>query len=181
MNYQTIAEIYEANARIREKLKAVIAGLSEEQAELRLNETDWTIREIVEHLSIVENGMAKIAAKLLHKAAEENIPNDSSAHISGEFLTKASSIANRREVKTQAPDRVTPSGTLTISESLAKMEENAQILEQIRDGLEKIDTRKHKFPHPFLGDLNATEWLALLGGHEFRHIDQIEEILSSQK
>ena len=36
----------------------------------------------------------------------------------------------------------------------------------------------HKFPHPFFGELSATEWLVLLGGHEARHTAQIERILS---
>lgn len=178
MNYQTTGEIYEANAKIREKLKATIANLSEEQIESRLNENGWTIREIVEHISIVEGGMATICSRLLQKSAEENIANDGKANISAEFLEKAKLIANRRERKAQAPERVLPTGTPSIAESLAKMDENAVILEKIRAGLENTNTQKHKFPHPFFGDLSATEWLALIGGHEFRHIDQIEEILS---
>ena len=180
MNYQTIGEIYEANAKIREKLKATIANLSEEQINSRLNENGWTIREIVEHISIVEGGMATICSRLLQKSAEENLANDGKANISAEFLEKATLIANRRERKAQAPERVIPTGTLSIAESLAKMDENAKIFEQIRTGLETTDTQKPKFPHPFFGDLSATEWLALVGGHEFRHIDQIEEILSVQ-
>ncbi len=181
MNYQTIAEIYEGNAKIREKLKTTIADLSDEQLNFRADENVWTIGEIVEHLSIVENGMATISSRLLQKSTEENLSNDGKAHISHEFLAKANSIADRRTRKAQAPERVMPTGKLSITESLAKMDENAEILKQIRTGLETVNTQKHKFPHPFFGDLSATEWLALIGGHEFRHIDQIEEILSNQK
>jgi hypothetical protein len=181
MNYQTIGEIYEANAKIREKLKATIANLSEAQLESRLDENGWTIREIIEHISIVENGMAKICAKLLRESVEENLSNDGKANISPEFLERAKLITDRRNRKVQAPERVMPSGGLSVAESLAKMDENAGILQQIRAGLELTDTQKHKFPHPFFGDLSATEWLVLVGGHEYRHIDQIEEILSAQK
>jgi hypothetical protein len=177
MNYQTIAEIYEANAKVREKLKATIADLTDEQLNFRANETTWTIQEIVEHISIVERGMATICSRLLQKAAAENISNDGQANISHEFLTKANSIADRRTRKAQAPDMVQPTGNSSVAESLARMDENAKILQEIRHGLETVHTPKHKFPHPFFGDLSATEWLALIGGHEFRHIDQIEEIL----
>ncbi|MEK7724426.1 MAG: DinB family protein [Acidobacteriota bacterium] len=179
MNYQTIGEIYEANAKIRQKLKAKIENLSEEQTNLRLNDSGWTIGEIIEHIAIVEFGMATICSRLLQKSVEENIPNDGTANISAEFLEKAALIANRRERKAQAPERVLPSGNLSIADSLAKMEETSKILEQIRTGLETVNTQKYKFPHPFFGDMSATEWLALVGGHEFRHIDQIEEILSA--
>lgn len=181
MNYQTIGEIYEANAKIRVKLKAVIANLTDEQIESRLDENGWTIREIVEHISIVEGGMATICSRLLQKSVEENITNDGKANISAEFTDKSKEIANRRQRKLQAPERVLPSGNLSIAESLAKMEQNAEIFAKIRAGLESADTQKHKFPHPYLGDLSATEWLSLAGGHEYRHIDQIEEILSAQK
>lgn len=181
MNYQTIGEIYEANAKIREKLKAVIANLSDDELDSRLDENGWTIREIVEHLSIVENGMTKICTRLLRQSAEENLPNDGKTAISAEFLEKSKHIANRREKKLPAPERVLPGENLSIAESLAKMDENAELLQQIRLGLENTDTNKHKFPHPFFGDLNASEWLALIGGHELRHIDQIKEILSAQK
>lgn len=179
MNYQTIGEICEANAKIRRKLKAVIENLSEEQINSRLNESGWTIGEIVEHIAIVESGMAKICSRLLQKAGEENIPNDGSANISAEFIEKAALIANRRERKAQAPEIVLPSGSLSIADSLAKMEETSKLLEQVRTGLETVNTQKYRFPHPFFGDLSATEWFALIGGHEFRHIDQIEEILSA--
>lgn len=181
MNYQTIGEIYEANAKIRAKLKSVIENLTDEQTNLRLDENGWTIREIVEHITIVENGMATICSRLLQKSAEENLANDGKANISAEFLEKAKLIANRRERKAQAPERVLPSGTLSVAESLAKMEETSKLLQQVKEELEAIDTQKHKFPHPFFGDLSATEWFALVGGHEFRHIDQIEEILSAPK
>lgn len=179
MNYQTIGEIYQANAKIRQKLNAVIENLSEEQINSRLNESGWTIGEIVEHIAIVESGMAKICSRLLQKASEENIPNDGSANISAEFIEKAALIANRRERKAQAPEIVLPSGSLSIADSLAKMEETSQILDQVRTGLETVNTLKYKFPHPFFGDLSATEWFALIGGHEFRHIDQIQEILTT--
>jgi hypothetical protein len=181
MNYQTIGEIYEANAKIRAKLKAVIENLSEEQTNLRLAENGWTIREIVEHISIVESGIATICSKLLQKSVEEKTANDGKANISAEFTEKAKQIANRRERKLQAPERVLPGGALSIAESLSRMDETFKIFEQIRAGLETIDTQKFKFPHPYLGDLSATEWLSLAGGHEYRHIDQIEEILSVRK
>ncbi|MCU0238355.1 MAG: DinB family protein [Pyrinomonadaceae bacterium] len=180
MNYQTISEIYEANAKVREKLKQTIANLTDEQINFRPNETSWTINEIVEHIAIVENGMAKICGKLLSNSAENNLGNDGKTFISAEFLQKAGLIANRRERKAQAPERVLPSGNLSISESFAKMDENAQIFSAIREGLEKTNTKDATFPHPFFGDLNATEWLALAGGHEVRHIDQINEILEIQ-
>ena len=176
MNYQTIAGIYESNAKVRAKLNETLENLTDEQLNFRVDENWWTIREIVEHISIVEGGIAIICSRLLEKSAEENLPNDGSANISEEFL-KTSGSADRRTTKLQAPDRVKPSGTLTIEESFAKLNANSEIFNKIRVGLETVNTQKAKFPHPYFGDMTATEWLLLVGGHERRHIDQIEEIL----
>ncbi len=179
MGYQTIDEVYEGNAKVRAKLEQTVENLTDEQLNFRVDENWWTIREVVEHIAIVESGVAKICGGLLQKSVEENIANDGSANISLEFLQKAAAAANRRETKLQAPDRVKPSGTLTIAESFAKMKENGEILNQIRTGLETVNTQNAKFPHPYFGDMSATEWLFLVGGHDGRHLDQIEEILSN--
>jgi hypothetical protein len=180
MKYQTISEIYTKNLEIRELLKAKVSNLSDDQANLRMENAGWTIAEIVEHLAIVEKGMASICASLLRKSSEENLPNNGNANISDNFLEKTVLLGNRKNRKVEAPERVLPSGNLSIAESFVKMDENAELLKEIRNGLETVDTQKAKFPHPFFGDLSATEWLALIGGHEFRHIDQIDEILSNQ-
>ncbi len=181
MNYQTIDEIYEANGKIREKLKATINNLSDEQVNFRVDENTWTIAEIVEHISIVENGMSKICAKLLHKSAEENLPNSGQANLSAEFIEKVSALLADKTRKAQAPERVLPQGNVKIAESLGKMNETAQLLIELRPAFQTISAVKNTFPHPFFGDLSATEWLAIIGGHEFRHINQIERILSQQQ
>lgn len=177
MSFQTIAEIYEGNGKVRAKLNQTLENLTDEQLNFRVDENWWTIREIVEHIAIVEGGIAMICSRLLEKSSEDNLANDGSANISLEFLTKARAAANRRETKLQAPDRVKPSGTLTIEESIAKLKANDEIFNQIRTGLETINTTNAKFPHPYFGDMSAAEWLFLVGGHERRHLDQIEEIL----
>jgi hypothetical protein len=178
MNYQNIAEVYAANDQIREKLISIVENLSAADAELRADAESWTIREIVEHISIVENGMAKISAKLLSKAEASSGENGGKAKIGAEFVKRAGAM---RGQKFKAPEMVAPTGTQTLAESLAKMKENRRMLEELRPRFEKIETLDATFPHPFLGDLNAHEWLALVGGHEARHIAQIEKILRQHK
>jgi uncharacterized damage-inducible protein DinB len=180
MNYQTIAEIYQANKTVREKLRATISTLTPEQLSFRVDENTWTITEIVEHIAIVEDGMTNIASSLLNKAKTENVENDGSANISAGFLERAALIADRKARKAVAPERVVPTGMYSVEKSFEKMDETGRLLTHLQKGLETVNTQHFKFPHPFFGDVAATEWLALIGGHELRHIDQIEEILSKQ-
>lgn len=174
MNYQTIAEIYESNDKIRENLKATVGNLSDEQAARLPDGEKWTLAELIEHVAIVEDGMTRICAKLLKEAQTEDKKSDGTAKISADFLTKAAASVNQ---KIEAPDRVRPTGTKTVAESLAKMEENRATLKQMRPLFESFDGSEHKFPHPAFGDLTAHEWLALVGGHEMRHLRQIKNLL----
>jgi hypothetical protein len=70
-----------------------------------------------------------------------------------------------------------PSGEKSVAESLARMEDNRKKLEELRPMFESWDSVSFKFPHPHFGDMSAIEWLALIGGHEERHLKQIERLL----
>ncbi len=174
MNYQTISEIYEANDKVREKLKSVVANLNDEQANTLPDGEKWTIASFVEHIAIVDEGIVRISAKLLGAAQANGKTADGAAKFSEGFAEK---MAGGRDAKFEAPERVRPTGTKTIAESLAKMDETRKSLEDLRPLFESVECADVKFPHPAFGDLSSHEWLVLLGGHEARHIRQIENLL----
>ncbi len=174
MNHQTINNIYESNDKIREKLFALVASLSDERMTVLPEGEKWTIANFVEHIAIVEEGMTKISAKLLVQAQTQGKTSDGKANFSENFTSKASEMRNK---KFEAPERVRPTGKLSIAESLAKMKENRRKLEELLPLFETVDASEFKFPHPALGELSAHDWLALIGGHEARHLAQIKKIL----
>ena len=174
MNYQTISEIYEANDRIREKLRALVSELNDEQANTLPDGEKWTVKEFVEHISIVDEGILRISAKLLNESKENGKPADGTARFSEEFVEK---IAGGRTAKFEAPDRVRPTGTKSIAESLAKLDDTRRKVEELRPLFESVECSDAKFTHPAFGPMTAHEWLALIGGHEARHIKQIEGVL----
>lgn len=176
MIYQTVGDIYEAIDKTRAKLKEKIASLSDEQLAQREDENGWTVAEIIEHLATVENGGLRIAQKLLKESDRENVVWNGTFREPLSFVEKAALIQDR---KLQAPERVRPTGTLSIAESLAKLDENRRALSDLRLQLEAVDVSGATFPHPFFGELNAYEWLVVVGLHERRHLAQIERILAS--
>jgi uncharacterized damage-inducible protein DinB len=175
MNYQNISEIYDANDKIRANLKETVSSLTDEQANFLPEDGNWSVANLVEHISMVESGITRVFGKILTEAKAKGGVSGGEAKISEEFLQK---LNWGREQKFQAPERVHPSGKLTIAESLAKMDENRVKLEELRPLFETVECSEFKFPHPAFGELTAHEWLALLGGHEARHIAQIKKILS---
>ena len=175
MSNQTIADIYTANDNIHARLKETIAKLNDEQLAFLPEGEKWTIAHIVEHIAIVKDGMSRISAKLLAQAQNAGKQSNGEAILTENFAKKS---AEARQLKFEAPDRVHPTGNLTFGESLAKMEESGQALEKLRPLFETVECSDYKFPHPFMGELSAHEWLALVGGHEARHLAQIERILA---
>ncbi len=175
MHSRTIADIYETNDKIHAKLKETISNLNDGQLAFLPDNEKWTIAHIVEHIAIVKDGMSKISAKLLTQAQSAGKQSNGKAILTENFAKKA---VEARDLKFEAPDRVRPTGKLTINESLAKMEESHQALEKLRPLFETVECSDYKFPHPFMGELSAHEWLALVGGHEARHLAQIERILA---
>ena len=174
MNYQTISDIYEANDRVRAKLKGTVENLTDEQAGTLPDGEKWTVRDFVEHISKVDEGIMRISAKMLNAAKENGKTSDGAAKVSEDFIQKAEAS---RDMKLEAPERVRPTGTKSIAESLARMDETRQKLEELRPLFESVECSDLKFPHPAFGDMTAHEWLALLGGHEARHLTHIKRVL----
>ncbi|MBK9154671.1 MAG: DinB family protein [Chloracidobacterium sp.] len=177
MNYETIADIYTANDKIRDRLLALIDSLDEEEAAVVPDGENWSAAMIVEHVSLVAGSMVRICTKLLEGSKAEDAVWDGSLDLA-EFAGRAAAIA---DVKLVAPDIVQPKQGLSLSESRAALEQNRGDFHGLRPMFEKFDPNRHKFPHPFFGPLTALEWLALAGAHEARHLRQIRNFIEKHQ
>jgi hypothetical protein len=173
MNSISIDEVYEKNDAIGNRLLALVDSLDQAQLDHLPEGEKWTIGNIVEHVSLVENRMIRICAKLLRKAESESKPGNGMISMPDDFLGKVAKIA---QIKLEAPEIVQPTKEKSVKESLETLEENRRHLQELKPLFEKFDSTSQLFPHPFLGDLSAGEWLTLIGGHKARHIKQIERI-----
>ena len=178
MKYESIEDIYSGNAKVRERLKALIGSIPPEKTSVLPEGEKWTIAQILEHVAMVDESTVKICAKLLKKAQEAGQTSDGQVVISDEFLQKGVEIAT---MKVDAPSFVQPSAGKSIAESLTKLDETAERLNEMRSLFESVSGCDLKFPHPFFGEITAQEWLALKGGHEMRHIKQIDRLLEKIK
>src|SRR5215813_5562396 len=104
MNYQSIDEIYSANERIREDFLRTLDSLTEDEITGRPEGEKWSIEQIAEHVSIVEEGMSKICRKLLNEAKDSGLRADGIS-ISDKFREYAE---NLESIKLEAPERVQP-------------------------------------------------------------------------
>lgn len=172
MKYDSIEQILEVNDRMSEKLKAVVEGISEERRSIIPEGENWSINHIVEHLALVEHSMTRICAKLLGKAETAGAPA-AGYSVSEDFIRKGAELAG---TKVKAPEIVEPTGTQSIEESLAKMEACREAFLGLRQQFETVDGSGFTFPHPYLGEMTAIEWLVLSGEHKRRHTRQIKAL-----
>lgn len=171
MAFNSIDDIYAYNDAVRQKLSATVSDISPEVAQMRPTPDRWSVAEILEHVAIVENSIGRICQKLIGKAKSENALSDGTFYISPEFISGCERLDT---MKVEAPERVLPVGGVSIAESLALLESSRAVLLDLRDDLNKFDIRQFKFPHPYLGEISAIEWLILAGGHESSHLKQIK-------
>ncbi len=174
MRYETIADIFSAKKEFHRRLVATVAAISEDEAAIVPDDEKWSIRQIVEHLAMVDEGAARICQKLLAEARILGRMSDGPIAISPEFWQLIVKISDE---KVEAPERVQPTGKISVSESIDRMNGSQANFESMQHELETYDLTGPKFPHPYFGAITAAEWLVVAGGHELRHTKQIERLL----
>lgn len=174
MDFSTIDDLYRANDVVRERFRKTVSGLAPIICETPPVGEEWSIAQIVEHVAMVNAGIARICARLLSKAESAGITNDGKAHISLNFSNQGKEVANK---KLEAPEMVRPVSGKSIEESIAELEISRKQLSELKLKFIEFGATEPKFPHPFFGDLSAQEWLALVGFHENRHLKQIERFV----
>ena len=175
MRYESIADIYSANEKIRQGFLATVANVTDAEASALPDGEKWTIRQLVEHVAIVEQNITRLCARLVGAAKTSGKLADGNIGVSNETMAK---WAASSDAKLEAPERVQPTGDVPIADALDQLSTNVAALAALRHDLETYDMTEHKFPHPHFGDLTATEWLVLIGGHEKRHTIQLEDLLA---
>jgi hypothetical protein len=135
----------------------------------------WSVAEVLEHLSRVEDGLTRLLASKLAEAKMTGMlePEAESGPIADSIDRDRLLDRTRRIV---AGERVQPGGGLDVTaglEALARSREKLRDLIVAHDGL-ALGAITH--PHPVLGVINGYQWFAFISAHESRHAAQIREI-----
>ncbi len=181
MAYESVGEILDSIDETRNRLLARVESLSAAECEVRPSSDVWSVAEIVEHLSISEEGVMKLIGMMLAKAeagggagAEE--PGRRFEPVSIDHFTERS-----LKEKYEAPEFIRPRGGVSLADSIARMQQIRATLHGMRPRLEAADLTNARYPHPMFGPLNAYQWLLFIGAHEERHLRQIETIVSEAR
>ena len=146
-----------------------LTGISDAQLNFRAAEGRWTIAEVAEHITVVENALlgmmsSPMAAKTLKC---EDVPR---------FADTALILAiTNRSQKFTAPEQVRPNGRWkTRDELLASFDKaRAATIAYIKDN--KADLRSSFVQTP-MGSLDSFQGILFLTGHSDRHLAQLKEV-----
>ena len=157
---------------VRTRLLREVEGLSQAQADWRTSDQDWSVGEIVHHLTLAEIGTGKVTSKVLRDAGETVKPFPSDLKAFAPIATPAGGRAD-------APQAVWPERGKPFAELVAEMKAARERSRQSIERLGAVDPRPLTFPHPRLGALDLAQWWTLQAWHDGVHLEQLRGVKSA--
>jgi hypothetical protein len=174
------ARLAEAMDYVEEKRKELLesfSGTPEDRLHFRVSENSWTVAQILEHLRLVESGVARLVAKRVDQAREAGLGEERSTE---SVMPSFDSHRERLErAVLQSPEPVRPRGDVDYREALAGLNSSREVLRASAASANGLALSEIKHTHPILGELDLYQWLIFLGAHEERHRKQIDRTLQS--
>lgn len=150
---------------VRERLLQEVAHLSEEELNRKKDEETWSIGQICEHLSLMDQRVRQTIVYTMNKAEKETAS------------VKPIEMALDRQTKIEAPEIVMPGNGPYNKEDLFKqLEASKQEFDQTLAEIDEQELTERSSRHPVFSHLSLKQWVELRTYHEMRHIEQIQEI-----
>lgn len=153
----------------RKQFLDIVTTVSAEQLRYKPAPGRWSIAEIAEHLTLVEDSVFQAAQAALQKP-----PSAPDPALDEKMQQDVASRARRAS----APEGFVPRGRWTkaadlASEFKARRDRSNEFIQTTPAAL-----RQHALPHPALGRLDAYQWFLFAAAHADRHIQQMREVMA---
>ncbi len=163
---QILSDLHEAEAY----LGAALSDVPDEITGVRINDSTWSIADIIVHLAMIETSVYMIAKK--NPAAESKL-HDSLTIIGRDKLREG--LLDRTH-KVKLPEAVANRmETLPIKTALERLTKARNLNKELLR-TNAILSPNLIVPHPVLGDMTKIDWLITVPFHSMRHTEQIHEI-----
>lgn len=161
----------------RKELLQSFAGVPNDRLCRRSSADGWSVAEILDHLSMVEAGVARLITKRAGRAREAGLRGETSTEsVMASFDQQRARLDN---AIMQAPETVHPRANVDIKEALEGLESSREALRAAAVLADGLSLGEIKHTHPLLGELDLYQWLIFVGQHEGRHRKQIQRTLNS--
>lgn len=153
------------NDQAREELYRQIDQLSDEQINKQPADSRWSIKQLLQHLYLMEGGVAKTIQSQLD-SDKQSLAQD-----------KPIELTVNRSTKVEAPAFAVPTEDFaTLEELKAKLSATHEALRQLFENTTEEILEVKSYPHPVFGEMNLKQWIPFVGYHELRHIEQVKEV-----
>lgn len=154
---------------VRAQLLKEAEGLSQAQADWRAGEEEWSIGEILHHLTLAEVGTGKLTSKLLKDAPQPlpPFPDD---------LRSFAPAPPGPPGPAKAPEIVYPERGHRVDRLVADLKAVRERSRQSVERLAAIDPRALTWRHFRLGEMDLSQWWQLHARHEADHLEQLRGV-----
>jgi hypothetical protein len=169
----TLPPALDAIARDLEAIRAEVLheadGLSQAQADWRPSADDWSVGEILHHLTLAEINTGKLTSKLLKETGSAVAPYPPD-------LTGFAPLPAWPPGPREAPPVVRPEKGHAIGQLLHDMRAARERSRQSLERLTTVDPRAFTWRHFALGEMDLGQWWMLQANHDRDHLQQIRRI-----
>jgi len=135
----------------------------------------WSVANVLEHLTRVEEQITRLLAKRLADSRDAGaLPPETRSSPILESIDHRLLLDRTRRIT--AGERVFPTGTMDSAAALAALENSRAALRHLVISYDGADLSVVTLPHPVLGVIDGYGWVEFIGTHEARHAAQIREI-----
>ncbi|HYJ87693.1 MAG TPA: DinB family protein [Pyrinomonadaceae bacterium] len=153
---------------VHARLLQTVTPLDSKIFSQRPSENEWSVAEIIQHLSLVEERVTKeLGAAIARQPQRVG------------FLRRLipTSIVSSRLFRVKAPKGVNPIVVPQKDDAIQNFEQARRKLKALCDAHDVSRFKNLIFKHPFLGDIDGVATISFIGYHEHRHYKQIREVL----
>ena len=149
-------------------------GLSQRQTEWRPSEREWSVGELIHHLTLAEIATGKLISRLMKEGGEQELllPYPTG-------LVEFEPLPLSPPGPAEAPPVVRPEHGREIGGLIEEMKATRIRTRQNVERLATVDPRPLTYRHFQLGELHLAQWVALQGYHDWIHLAQIREVKAS--
>jgi DinB superfamily len=134
----------------------------------------WSVAEVLEHLSLVEERIAKMAAAQIESGRADGLGPD--PNTVGALETFDAHRVVDRSRRMIASENALPFQGLDEPAAWAALSQARAAVRTAVLGGDGMNLAELVVPHSTLGHMNLYHWVAFIGAHELRHAAQIREI-----
>jgi len=144
-------------------------ALSQTQADWRPTPNDWSVGEILHHLTLAEINTGKLTSKLLKEMGDAAAPYPSD-------LAAFAPVPPWPPGPREAPPVVRPEKCYPIAQLLHDMRAARERSRQSLERLATVDPRAYTWRHFTLGEMDLGQWWMLQAHHDRDHLQQLRRV-----